>query len=69
VQRPEIILADEPTGALDSKTGIEVMEILKQLHSKGNTVILITHDNSLAVQAERIVRLQDGEIISDEGMV
>ena len=65
VTDPPVILADEPTGALDSKTGIEVIKILKELHSKGNTIILITHDNTLAQQAKRLVRLQDGEIVED----
>ncbi len=62
---PSVILADEPTGALDSKTGREVLEVLKQLHAAGNTVVLITHDNSIAVQAERIIRLADGRVIYD----
>jgi putative ABC transport system ATP-binding protein len=62
---PSVILADEPTGALDSRTGREVLHFLKQLHEEGNTVVLITHDNSIAVKAERIVRLQDGKIIYD----
>jgi putative ABC transport system ATP-binding protein len=65
VTNPPVILADEPTGALDSKTGIEVMGILKDLHAAGNTIILITHDNNLALQAKRIVRIQDGQIIED----
>ena len=65
VGRPSVILADEPTGALDSRTGREVLKFLKQLHQEGNTVVLITHDNSIAVKAERIVRLQDGKIIYD----
>ena len=62
---PSVILADEPTGALDSRTGREVLHFLKQLHEEGDTVVLITHDNSIAVKAERIVRLQDGKIIYD----
>ena len=62
---PSVILADEPTGALDSRTGREVLHFLKQLHEEGNKVVLITHDNSIAVKAERIVRLQDGKIIYD----
>lgn len=62
---PSIILADEPTGALDSRTGKEVMEFLKQLHKEGNTIVLITHDNSIAAQAERIIRVFDGKIIYD----
>ena len=60
-----IILADEPTGALDSHTGREVLEMLKKLHDAGNTVVLITHDNSIAVQAQRIIRLEDGHVIYD----
>lgn len=62
---PKIILADEPTGNLDSKTGKIVMEYLHKLHSQGKTIILVTHDDSLAKQAERIITLHDGEIISD----
>ncbi len=62
---PSVILADEPTGALDSRTGREVIDFLKKLHADGNTIILITHDNSIALQAERIIRLQDGKIVYD----
>ena len=62
---PAVILADEPTGALDSHTGREVLGILQRLHKEGNTVVLITHDNSIAVQAERIIRLEDGHIVYD----
>lgn len=69
VTNPPVILADEPTGALDSKTGIEVMGILKDLHSKGNTIILITHDNNLAMQAKRMIRIQDGQITEDREVV
>lgn len=60
-----IIMADEPTGALDSKTGIQVLNILRQLHEEGTTVILITHDNGIAAQAKRIVRMMDGHIMDD----
>ncbi len=63
---PPVILADEPTGALDSKTGREVLEFLKTLNRDGTTVVLITHDNSIAAQMKRVVRIQDGKIISDE---
>ena len=63
---PSVILADEPTGALDSKTGKEVLEFLRELHSEGNTVVLITHDNGIANECNRIVRLQDGRIIADD---
>ncbi len=62
---PSVILADEPTGALDSKTGKEVLRFLQELHSEGNTIVLITHDNSIARKAKRIVRLSDGKIIYD----
>ena len=62
---PSVILADEPTGALDSHTGREVLTMLQQLHAAGNTVVLITHDNSIAVQAQRIIRLEDGHVVYD----
>ena len=62
---PSVILADEPTGALDSRTGREVLSFLQQLNQEGNTVVLITHDNTIAVKAQRIVRLQDGRVIYD----
>lgn len=63
--RPPIILADEPTGNLDSHSGIEVMKILHELHEEGRTVILITHDNDIADEARRVIRIQDGQIVSD----
>ena len=62
----EIILADEPTGALDSKSGEMVMEIIKNLHKQGHTIILVTHDSHIAAQANRIIEIKDGEIVSDE---
>ena len=62
---PAVILADEPTGALDSRTGREVLGMLQDLHAAGNTVVLITHDNSIAVQAQRIIRLEDGRVVYD----
>ncbi len=62
---PSVILADEPTGALDSRTGREVLAFLQKLNAEGDTVVLITHDNSIAVKAKRIVRLQDGRVIYD----
>lgn len=66
VTNPAIILADEPTGNLDSKSGAEIMQIFKELHAQGSTIILITHDNNIAAQARRIVRIQDGQIIEDK---
>lgn len=64
--KPEIILADEPTGALDSKTGVEIMNLLKELNKNGQTIILITHDNNIAKQAKRIVRIEDGKLYEEE---
>jgi len=63
---PPVILADEPTGALDSKTGREVLDFMKLLHRDGTTVVLITHDNSIAEELPRLIRIQDGKIIADE---
>ncbi len=65
VGKPSVILADEPTGALDSRTGREVLAILQDLHAQGHTVVLITHDNTIAVQAQRIIRLEDGRVVYD----
>lgn len=62
---PSVILADEPTGALDSKTSREVLDLMKQLHAEGNTIVLITHDNEIAAEAERIIRLMDGHVVYD----
>ena len=64
---PSIILADEPTGALDSKTGKEVLEFLQKLNEEGNTIILITHDMGVAEKAKRIIRISDGKIVEDSG--
>lgn len=60
---PAIILADEPTGNLDSKSGIEVMEIFKKLHKNGKTIVLVTHDQNIASQAQRTISIKDGQII------
>ncbi len=65
VNDPSVILADEPTGALDSKTGIEVLDLLKKLNDEGNTIVLITHDNSIAHQAKRMIQIHDGRVVSD----
>jgi putative ABC transport system ATP-binding protein len=62
---PSLILADEPTGALDSKTSREVLDFFKQLNQEGKTVVIITHDNSIALEAERIIRIHDGRITFD----
>ena len=65
VTDPALILADEPTGNLDSKTGAEIMDHFAELNKYGKTIVLITHDNSVAAKAKRIIRLMDGQIISD----
>ncbi|MCD0489011.1 ABC transporter ATP-binding protein [Pedobacter sp. MC2016-14] len=66
INNPSIILADEPTGNLDTKTSIEIMALLEEIHSKGNTIILVTHEEDIAQHAHRIVRMRDGLIESDE---
>jgi putative ABC transport system ATP-binding protein len=66
VNRPSILLADEPTGNLDSKTGMEIMALFEQLASKGNTIIVVTHEEDIARHARRILRIRDGLIASDE---
>jgi putative ABC transport system ATP-binding protein len=66
VNNPAIILADEPTGNLDTKTSIEIMEIFEEIHKRGNTVILVTHEPDIAEHAHRVIRLRDGLVESDE---
>lgn len=65
VNNPAIILADEPTGNLDSKTSVEIMGLLEEIHRNGNTIILVTHEEDIAMHAHRIVRLKDGKVESD----
>lgn len=65
VGNPSLILADEPTGALDSRTSKEVLGFLKELNEEGNTIVLITHDNSIALEAKRIIRIHDGKVVFD----
>ena len=66
VNNPSIILADEPTGNLDSKNSGEIMKIFKRIHQKGNTIILVTHETEIAKNANRIIKLKDGQILKDE---
>ena len=66
---PPVILADEPTGNLDSNSTKEIMDILKGLHNEGRTVILITHDNDIAAQAKRVIKIKDGKVESDSGQI
>ena len=65
VNKPSIILADEPTGNLDSGTSIEIMKLFQEIHKKGNTIIVVTHEEDIATYAGRIIRLKDGIIESD----
>ena len=64
--RPPIILADEPTGNLDSKSGLDIIHIMRELHKEGKTILLITHDDSIAAMANRRIHIQDGEVCRDE---
>lgn len=66
VNKPSIILADEPTGNLDSKTSIEMMALFEEIHKQGNTVIVVTHEEDIAAHAHRVIRLVDGMIASDK---
>ena len=66
VNRPSILLADEPTGNLDSKTGDEIMALFEKLHARGNTIVLVTHEHDVAEHAHRIVHIKDGKVFSDE---
>ncbi|MEQ1473466.1 MAG: ABC transporter ATP-binding protein [Candidatus Acidiferrum sp.] len=69
VNSPSIVLADEPTGNLDSKTGDEIMQLFRNLHAQGNTIILVTHEHDIAQNAHRIIYIRDGKIASDEAVV
>lgn len=66
VNNPSLIFADEPTGNLDSKSGVQIMKILQELHAQGKTIILVTHETYTAEHAERIIRMHDGQIVSDD---
>ena len=66
VNRPSILLADEPTGALDSHTSMEIMDLFERLHSEGNTIIVVTHEHDIAARAHRVVSIRDGQIEKDE---
>ena len=68
VNSPSIVLADEPTGNLDSRTGDEIMALFANLHSQGNTIILVTHENDIAQHAHRIIHIRDGKIASDQAV-
>lgn len=65
VNKPSILLADEPTGNLDTKSSAEIMKVIRELHAQGNTIVLITHDLKIAEQADRILQLSDGKVVSD----
>lgn len=66
VNNPSILLADEPTGALDTQTGIEIMALFERLHSQGNTIVLVTHEHDIALHAHRIIHIRDGKVEKDE---
>ena len=68
VNNPSLVLADEPTGNLDSRTGLEILALMDEIHAKGNTVILVTHEEDVAARAHRIIRLRDGKIESDRSV-
>jgi len=69
VNSPSIVLGDEPTGNLDSKTGEEIMTLFENLHKQGNTIILVTHENDIAQHAHRVIHIRDGKIASDEAVI
>ena len=66
VCNPILMLADEPTGNLDSRTGEEILEVIDELHSEGKTIVMVTHDDAIARRAQRVIRVSDGEIISND---
>jgi putative ABC transport system ATP-binding protein len=66
VNNPSILLADEPTGNLDSATGVEIMNLFEKLHEQGNTIILVTHEHDVAEHAYRTIHIRDGKVASDE---
>ncbi len=68
VNRPSILLADEPTGALDSATGVEIMALFERLHSEGNTIVLVTHEADIAMHAHRVIHIRDGKVDRDEAI-
>ena len=65
VNNPKVIFADEPTGNLDSKTSLEILDLLKQLHREGQTIVMVTHEAEIAEHAERIIRMSDGQVVED----
>jgi putative ABC transport system ATP-binding protein len=66
VNQPSLLLADEPTGALDSATGNEIMGLFQQLHANGNTIVLVTHEHDIALHAHRVIHIRDGKVEKDE---
>jgi putative ABC transport system ATP-binding protein len=68
VNNPSLLLADEPTGALDSATGVEIMALFKRLHEGGNTIVLVTHEHDIALHANRVIHIRDGKVERDEAV-
>ena len=68
VNQPSILLADEPTGALDTATGVEIMALFARLHQRGNTIVLVTHEHDIAMHAHRIIHIRDGKVERDEAV-
>jgi putative ABC transport system ATP-binding protein len=66
VNNPSLLLADEPTGALDTATGVEIMALFKRLHDEGNTIVLVTHEHDIALHAHRVIHIRDGKVERDE---
>jgi len=68
INRPTVVLADEPTGNLDSKTSVEIMALLTDLHQQGQTIVMVTHEDDIATYAQRVVTMRDGQVLKDTGL-
>jgi putative ABC transport system ATP-binding protein len=68
INRPTVVLADEPTGNLDSKTSVEIMALLTELHQQGQTIVMVTHEDEIASYAQRVITMRDGQVLKDTGL-